>query len=503
MKYLILLTSLLLGTLLLWGCDEDLTVDPVQIGSIRGQVLLSTNRQPVRNALVRLTPSGRITESDSSGNFRFDSVTAGKYSVQVTKEGYRNEIVTVEATYSLVSVLTVLLVNDQSQNRPPTAPNTPSPASGTTNVTNLPLLKWTSTDPNRDTLTYDLRLFQDGNTTPVQSFTGLRADSLQLTTPLAYNTTYFWQVTAKDGVNTVNGDVWSFRTMAYPDYSYLFVRRMDGQFQIYGGNTTQSAMALTSSGSNWRPIASPNRQQIAFISNLETDLHLYVMNTDGSNRRRVTTVPVAGLSASDLSFCWSPDGTQLVYPSNDRLYAVRTDGAGLRRIAQAGTGQTFSGCDWNAAAGRIVARVTNGTLYNNALVSISPDNGSTTTLLNRPNGRLGNPIFSVNGRQVLFSYDVGEFQDDNGRQLDARIFLLTIATGELADLSLYRIENQNTTTKPAGTNDLDPRFSPTGGRIIFTNTDNTGIGQRTVLTIDATGGNRTVLLQPAEMPYWR
>ena len=30
------------------------------------------------------------------------------------------------------------------------------------------------------------------------------------------------------------------------------------------------------------------------------------------------------------------------------------------------------------------------------------------------------------------------------------------------------------TSKAAGTNDLDPRFSPTGANLIFTNTDNTG-----------------------------
>ena len=43
------------------------------------------------------------------------------------------------------------------------------------------------------------------------------------------------------------------------------------------------------------------------------------MNIDGSNLRRVTTIPVSGLMPSDLSFCWSPDGTQLLYPSNNKL----------------------------------------------------------------------------------------------------------------------------------------------------------------------------------------
>ncbi len=57
--------------------------------------------------------------------------------------------------------------------------------------------------------------------------------------------------------------------------------------------------------------------------------------------------------------------------------------------------------------------------------------------------------------------------------------------------------------KPAGTNDLEPRYSPTGANLVFTNTDNTGTGQRNVYTANADGRNRKVLIQQAEMPYWR
>lgn len=485
-----------------WSCDEDTFVEPKQVGSIRGQVLLSADRQPVTNALVRLSPSGRITESDSTGTFRFDSVLAGKYTVQVTREGYRSEALTVEADQVLVSILTVLLTNDRAQNRPPTAPAQPVPAVGSPSVSVRPTLHWTATDPTRDSLTYDVFLYREGTTTPTQSFTGLRQDTLVLN-QLAYNTSYYWQVLVKDGVNTVNGPLWSFRTQPQPDYPYVFTRRVEGRYQIFMASADQDAVQLTSNGSNWRPVVSPNRQQIAFVSNVETDLHLYVMNYDGSNLHRVTTVPIAGLTATDLSFGWSPDGTQLVYPSHNLLYAVRTDGTGLRRLAQVPADQSFAGCDWSGPADRIIARLTNGSVYRNTLVLISPETGALTNLISRPDGRMSNPVFSVDGQQILFSYDVSKFQDEQGRQLDARLFLLTLATGDLADLSSYRIINQSVTSKLPGTNDLEPRFSPNGAKIVFTNTDNTGNKERSVLTIELSGSTRTQLLSQAEMPYWR
>jgi hypothetical protein len=144
MKHIIIVLGIILSAVFLEGCDEDTFVEPRRVGSVRGQVLLNTNRQPVAKTLVRLSPSGRITESDSSGNFRFDSVLAGKYTVQVTKEGFRSEVVTVEADQALVSVLTVLLNNDRTQNRPPTAASQPTPTSGATGVSVSPILRWES-----------------------------------------------------------------------------------------------------------------------------------------------------------------------------------------------------------------------------------------------------------------------------------------------------------------------------------------------------------------------
>ena len=62
------------------------------------------------------------------------------------------------------------------------------------------------------------------------------------------------------------------------------------------------------------------------------------------------------------------------------------------------------------------------------------------------------------------------------------------------------------TVKQAGTNDLEPRLSPNGAKIIFTNVSNTGTGECIIMTADfdgQTSQNRTVLIKGGEMPYWR
>ena len=501
MKYLLYIALFITGLTGLWSCNEDTYIDPLQLTTIRGRVLFNANQQPARRATVRLTPGGRIVTTDSAGAFRFDSVLVGNYTVQASLTGYGTQVATVAASVDTSPLITILLIDDKTQNLPPSSPTLVAPAITSTTQSNTVTLKWTATDPNRDTLTYDVLLFRGGSTTPTSSFTSIRADSLVV--GLDYDVPYLWQVIVKDGVNTVNGPIWSFRTPTFPDYSYLFARRINNQFQIFGANATGGAAQFTREGSNWRPIASPNRQLIAYVSNVDTDLQLYIMNADGSNKRRVTTVPVSTIAPTDLSFAWSPDGTQLLYPSNNRLYAVRLDGTGLRIVAQAPAGRVFAGCDWTPQGNRIVARTTSTSVYDNEISVYPADGGTATSVLVRRANRVGNPAFSVDGQQLVLTIDISGFQNEQGRQLDSRMFLLNLTSGDLTDLSLVQTNNNQTQNKPAGTNDLDPRFSPNGAKLIFTNTDNTGNGTRAVYTSDLDGRNRQQLITPAEMPYWR
>ncbi|GAB3890334.1 carboxypeptidase-like regulatory domain-containing protein [Spirosoma agri] len=490
-----LILRILVGALLVttWSCNEDLYIEPNSYSSIRGQVLISDTRKPATRVLVRLSPTSRSVETDSLGNFRFDSVQTGKYTLQTTLAGYLSEFAAIEVSEQGLTAITLLLRTDKSQNKPSTAPVLVAPKAGSDTLQTSLTLRWKATDPDRDSLTYDVMVYQDGVVAPVLTSLDQKSDTLQVKN-LAYNAVYYWQVTVKDGANAVKSDIFSFRTRPFPEFTYVYAKRVSGRLQLFTSSGAGSEIQLTTQGSNWRPVVSPNSREIAFISNINTNLHLFVMNRDGSNLRQVTTVPMAGIVPADLSFCWSPDGTQLLYPSNNKLYAVLTNGTGLRVVSKLASGQFFSGCDWAEQGNQMVARSSSSDPYDNKLVLVSSRVDSVSVLYDKP-GRLSNPIFSIDGKEILFSYDVSEFKNEQGRQLNAHIYRLVLGTGTVVDVS--------GSSKPTGTNDLEPRFSLNGAKIIFTNADNANENQHGVYTMDTSGQNRTLIANQAEMPTYR
>ena len=80
------------------------------------------------------------------------------------------------------------------------------------------------------------------------------------------------------------------------------------------------------------PSWSPDGRHIAFVSSRDDGFgDIYVMESDGSNQRRLTNH-----SGFDLSPTWSPDGRHIAFASlrddNFDIYVMELDGTNLRRL---------------------------------------------------------------------------------------------------------------------------------------------------------------------------
>ncbi len=484
------------------SCGED-TVDLVGLGTITGRVVEVNNFNPIENAKVTLSPTSNTVFTDADGYFIIQDVEAGEYSVSAKKEGFLTKFEAATVTADLEVNVIFEMEIETALNRPPTAPELVTPESGAIDQELSVELIWTSTDPEGDPITYRVEIQNDYNNdiVRVENLT----DTTYVVSNLRYGTKYFWQVAATDNINAeVLSTVSNFTTKSDPDNRYFYVQKdvSTGNNVIFSINYNESTgdpentVQLTTNNQNsWRPRKNQASNLIAFLRTANNETHLFTMNQNGSNIQQVTAaVPITGFDLNEIDFAWSSNGDRLIYPHYDKLYVINKDGSGLQQIYQTADGSYITECDWSNDGSMIALKTNDITGYNVSIFTIDMSGNILTTVLSGVTGAAGGLNISVDNKLLLFTYDISGYESPDNRQLDTHIFVYEFLTTLVTDVSV---------NKPAGTNDLDPRFSPNEADIIFVNTSNDGISEKTIYRVDLASGNIiTPLFSNAAMPDW-
>jgi len=487
---------LFFSLLILSACNENI-IEPILYGDIHGVVLSPDGKTPIAEAGVTTNPPTNALITDKNGEFSIQNIPTGNYIVSASKNGFSKGTVSILVANGETSQAMVFL--NTSSNNVPGTPTNPTPANQAANQSVSITLSWAIKEPQyfvTDSTLFDVYLYESGSSIESKIASNIKDTSIKVGN-LKFNTSYYWQVVGK-GIDTNKSysAIWNFKTQKLPDNNIVFTRFEEGNYQILSTNPSgTSSIYLTSvQNRNWWPKLNKRYNKIAFSTDIEVEPQVYTINRDGSGVFKVTTISVTGYNNNGTGFCWSADGSQLFYGHYDKLYRINMDGSNLTLISTAPQNRNFRECDASPLGNKIAVHTIGTNVYESEIYLMNTDGSSNKLLVSSGGGKLEGPSFSIDGKRILYCYDLSNFQNSLGRALNSHIFSMSLDMKDTVDLSINKLD---------GTNDLNPCYSSDGSKVIFTNVQNDGSSSPNIWIMDSDGKNRFQIIENGIMPDWK
>ncbi len=188
-----------------------------------------TSQGPLWSFTTQSTPinvSGYVRDQNGNGIQNVKIEFSGGYQAVLTNQnGYWHKenlhgVVTItplKSNWTFTPSSTIVSKSKNNVNfvgtyidNPPYAPYDPLPSNGAINVSTNTSLSWNDSDPDGDFLTYNVYFGTTSN--PPLKASNISAKSYSPGT-LSPSTTYYWKITASDGIKSTSGPIWHFKTV--------------------------------------------------------------------------------------------------------------------------------------------------------------------------------------------------------------------------------------------------------------------------------------------------
>jgi dipeptidyl aminopeptidase/acylaminoacyl peptidase len=193
-----------------------------------------------------------------------------------------------------------------------------------------------------------------------------------------------------------------FDVSCAPVTQLAFADTSDGNPEIYVVNSdgTDTKRLTTHAAADVEPAWSPDGTKIAFRSDRDGADEIYVMNADGSNPERLTH------SGGNSQPAWSADGTMVAFTSrrdgNAEIYVMNADGSGQVNITNHGADDEHP--SWSPDGVRIAFNSTRNNPFGYPGIYVTDVAGSTlVSLSSDPYRPQSQPVWSPNGAWLAIS----------------------------------------------------------------------------------------------------